>query len=153
MKVALDTNVLFYALDAGDDRKHALARDVIERAERADCVLPLQVLGELLSAVGRRQKVMLPVAEELVAIWLQLFAIAPTRPDDLATASRMVRAHKLQFWDALIMAIAARAGASILLTEDMHAGLTIDGLTLVNPFDPANHATLDALLTPAPGTA
>lgn len=37
---------------------------------------------------------------------------------------------------------------TILISEDMQDGLSIDGLTVVNPFNPANSALIDALLTP-----
>jgi predicted nucleic acid-binding protein len=38
------------------------------------------------------------------------------------------------FWDALIVAAALRANASILLTEDLQDGLAVGSLTITNPF-------------------
>jgi predicted nucleic acid-binding protein len=42
--------------------------------------------------------------------------------------------EKLSFWDALVVAAAARGGAGILLSEDLPAGRTIAGVRIVNPF-------------------
>ena len=50
----------------------------------------------------------------------------------------MAARYQLQFFDAVIIAVARRAGATMLLSEDMHDGLTIDGLTILNPFREAN---------------
>jgi predicted nucleic acid-binding protein len=49
---------------------------------------------------------------------------------------------KLQYFDALIIAVASRAGARILLSEDMHDGLVVDGLRVVNPFVAGNETLL-----------
>jgi predicted nucleic acid-binding protein len=54
--------------------------------------------------------------------------------------------HKLQIWDALILAVAAEQHCRILLTEDMHAGFTWRGVTLVNPFAPEQDPLLEQLL-------
>jgi len=54
--------------------------------------------------------------------------------------------HKLQIWDALILAVAAEQHCRILLTEDMHAGFTWRGVTLVNPFAPEIDPLLEQLL-------
>ena len=34
----------------------------------------------------------------------------------------------------------------MLLSEDMHDGLDLDGLTILNPFNPANTARIEAAL-------
>ncbi|MDP1531506.1 MAG: hypothetical protein Q8M05_19240 [Rhodoferax sp.] len=46
----------------------------------------------------------------------------------------MIESYQLSFYDANIIASAIIAGAPALLTEDMHNGSLIDGLTLQNPF-------------------
>ena len=39
-----------------------------------------------------------------------------------------------RFGDGLIVASALASGATILYSEDMHDGLTIEGITIVKPF-------------------
>ena len=45
------------------------------------------------------------------------------------------------YWDSVILAAAAEAGCRLLVSEDMQAGFTCGGVTIVNPFaakpDPA----------------
>lgn len=62
----------------------------------------------------------------------------------------MAARYDLQFFDAVIIAVARRAGATLLLSEDMHDGFVIDGLTIRNPFDAANEILLADLLGAAP---
>ena len=49
-------------------------------------------------------------------------------------ASFLREQYRLSFWDGLIVASALASGATILYSEDMHDGLTIEGLTIANPF-------------------
>ena len=44
---------------------------------------------------------------------------------------------QLSWWDALIVAAARSAGCSILLTEDLQHGQSLDGLRVVDPFQVA----------------
>jgi len=73
----------------------------------------------------------------------------PGRPDDLAAwpltvldyaairaAIRLADQAQLSFWDALIVAAAARAGATVLYTEDLNDGQEILGVRIRNPFTP-----------------
>jgi predicted nucleic acid-binding protein len=53
-------------------------------------------------------------------------APSPRRP--------LARDHGFAFYDALIVAAAIEAGCDTLFTEDMQHGLTIDKLTICNPF-------------------
>jgi predicted nucleic acid-binding protein len=48
-----------------------------------------------------------------------------------------MRAHQqdgLQFFDALLVCTARRAGCHTFLTEDMQNDRTLDGITIRNPF-------------------
>ena len=42
--------------------------------------------------------------------------------------------HRLNLYDGMLIAAALMAGCTTLYTEDMHDGLTIDGLTIRNPY-------------------
>lgn len=56
---------------------------------------------------------------------------------------KVLRQHiSCSFFDAVIIAVARRAGATLLLSEDMHDGLVIEGLTIVNPFVAGNEGVL-----------
>ena len=147
MILTLDTNVLYYAGDALSPDKRRVARAVLNRAIAVDCILTTQVLGEFLSVVGRRDPAALTDACALAQGWSRLLPIIGTTPEHLLQAAMLSARYKLQFWDSLIITVARSAGAAVMLTEDMQDGATIDGVTLLNPFNPANSAALDALLS------
>ena len=50
----------------------------------------------------------------------------------------------------VLVRVAADAGATALFTEDIGGGEVIDGVHIINPFDPANADRIAALLTPSP---
>jgi predicted nucleic acid-binding protein len=57
----------------------------------------------------------------------------------LASAWKIQDRFQLSFWDSLIVAAAKAASCKWLLTEDLQAGLDLDGIVVLNPFstDPA----------------
>ena len=55
-------------------------------------------------------------------------------PKTILRASEIEERYRLSFWDALIVAAAARCGAGKILSEDMNAGQTIEGILIENPF-------------------
>ena len=146
MMLTLDTNVLYYASDTLNPDKQIIARSVLDRIVTLDCLLTTQVLGEFLALVRRKNPADLAAASALVQAWSRLLPIVGTTPDHLFAAATLAQRYRLQFWDSLIIAVARSANVDVMLTEDMQDGATIDGITLLNPFNPANRAALDALL-------
>jgi predicted nucleic acid-binding protein len=53
---------------------------------------------------------------------------------DVGAAFRIEDEARISFWDALIIASAAKAGAVRLLSEDLKAGQVIAGVRIENPF-------------------
>ncbi len=54
--------------------------------------------------------------------------------------------HNIPFFDSLLLATATRVGCSVLLSEDLQHQRTIDGLTVINPFQISGQE-LNRLLT------
>jgi predicted nucleic acid-binding protein len=77
-----------------------------------------------------------------IELWMTAFSGEPAIFHDYLFAAELSELHNLQYFDALIIAVATRAGATMLLSEDMHDGLVVDGLRVVNPFVAANDAVL-----------
>ncbi len=57
-----------------------------------------------------------------------------TAPAELSVAFRIEDESRIGFWDALIVAAAAKSGATRLLSEDLNPGQKIAGLSIENPF-------------------
>jgi predicted nucleic acid-binding protein len=145
-KVAFDTNLLIYAVDPHFIDKRALAQKLIGAAAHASACMPVQVLAEFLNANRRKGKLSHVAAADQVNLWQKTFETPQTTLVHLATGHHLAERYHLAYFDALICAISAASGASILLTEDMHDGLVVDGLTILDPFNPQNHSRIDFLL-------
>lgn len=146
MRLSFDSSVLFYAADRDAGDRHVVARDLVDRALAADCVLTLQSLAEFFSAVTRKGKRTVADAAGFVADWRAVFTIHAADEACLADAMDAVRGKVMSFWDALLWATARQAGCRLLLSEDMHDGQTLGGVTIVNPFNPKNAVLLAATL-------
>ena len=149
MRFSFDSNILVYSVDALD-RRAPLARQLLSHAVTADCVLTNQAIGEFLKVVRAKDYISLPEARQTAGDWALLFSIASTTTEHLIAASSLCERHRLQFWDSVILSVSAAAEVEYLLTEDMQDGAVLDGVQVVNPFNPANEELLDLLLTPAP---
>ena len=88
----------------------------------------------------------LRLASRRVDTYALVFETPATSLEDLTEAAHLSARFTLQYFDALIIAVATRAGATMLLSEDMHDGLVIDALTVVNPFVAGNAALIAATL-------
>ena len=143
MSFAFDTNVLIYAVGHGDQR-HDEAKKLVKAAFLSDGIVPVQVLAEFTN-VCRRKRLLLPgPTAERVAEWRTMFTVPPTQVDDVEAAADLCVRFKVAFFDALIVAVARSAGATILFSEDMQDGMSFDGLRIADPFKPANAATVAA---------
>lgn len=149
--IALDTNILVYAESPDDpDGRYALAVQLIAAVTAVGCCIPLQVLGEFLNVCRKKKILAFDQAAAQASLYAATFGEYPTSLDDLLDGAAFAARYDLQFFDAVVVAIARRAGATVLLSEDMQDGLAIDGLTILNPFDAANEALLADLLGAAP---
>ncbi len=141
--IAFDTNILVYA-EALDDpfQRHIKSRSLLGKATLSDAVIPLQVFAEL-SNVCNRKNILKPLdLATRIAEYESFFQTPANDMRDILLASTIAEQFKMQYFDALIIAVAARAGATILLSEDMHDGLEIGGLKIINPFAAANETLL-----------
>ena len=149
MRVSVDSNILVYAFEP-DSPRYAIAYRIMTTAFLHDCVLTNQVLGEFLKVCGTKHPARRAEARQAVSDWSLIFLVLPTGTKHLIRASEIAERHRLQFWDSLTIAVTGASETACLLTEDMQDGATINGVMLLNPFEPTNAELLDALLTPAP---
>jgi predicted nucleic acid-binding protein len=147
MRLTLDSNILIYALFGGD-RRHARAVEMIERASRGDCVQTLQSYGECFRVLVHKQGLDARLAAAQITRLRSLFAVTAAQPDRLDVAMEAVARHGLSFWDAMLWATAKAAGCRLILSEDGQDGRDLDGVVLLNPFNPANAKLIDLALPP-----
>lgn len=149
-RVALDSNILIYLAGVSrhpsDDSKVEAIDALVDRLRgRADLIAPAQTLGEMFTVLRKAGA----TAEDARAILLKFaeaFEVVPSNATTALVAADLVVAHKLQYWDALIVNAAIEAGCTILLSEDMQHGFVAGGLTIVNPLVQPLHPKLSELL-------
>ncbi len=137
-KTFVDTNILIYAHDVDAGTKHKAAKNVLRDLwdQRAG-VLSMQVLQEFYVNVTRKIASPLPrdVARRVVNSY-SMWCIETT-PSEIAAAFRIEDESRIGFWDALIVAAAAKAVATRILSEDLNAQQTIAGIKIECPFAPS----------------
>ncbi|MGE0668926.1 MAG: PIN domain-containing protein [Sphingomonadales bacterium] len=129
--VFADTNILIYAvLDQGS--KVEAAQSVLA----AGPVISVQVLNEFAAVSrGKFAKSWSEIEEALDIVRTLVRTILPLTIETHDAAMSIAARYKLRVYDAMIVAAAAGAGCSILLSEDMQHGQVIDGVRIANPFD------------------
>ncbi len=131
-----DTNVLVYCMDAGDPVRQFRAIERFALAcEQDTVVLSAQVLQEFYAITTRKLQPALSPAEAQAQVErLASFEVLGSSATSVLEATRLAQRHQLQWWDALILGAALRAGADVLVTEDGQHGQRFGKLTLENPF-------------------
>ncbi len=145
IRIALDSNILIYAEVEPETEKGRRAAEIILLAAQ-NGVIPVQVFGEFLRFVQRRAPAAFASACAQVDVYSSLFVTPATSDEILSLAMAIAEAHGLQMWDAVICAAAERAGARVLVTEDLQDGRDLGGLRILNPFNPANDAAFAGLV-------
>ena len=139
-RVAFDTNVLAYAEGVGhypdDAAKVALSRALADglRQSSQRPILVTQALAELHRLLIRIARYSPARASDAVRSWQALGETAPVSATGFDTALTLAADHKLQIFDALIMAAAVEAGCDLLVSEDMQDGFVWRGLMVTNLF-------------------
>jgi predicted nucleic acid-binding protein len=145
--IAIDTNVLVYGEAVGSGSVQQKARSVIEAALDEGVVLSAQVLAETFRVlVGKSRLAALDARERIGRYQRSAVAIAPTQERTLVLALEIATVHRLQIFDAIILAAAAETDCRMLLSEDMQDGFVWRGVTVVNPFAAVPHPLLADLL-------
>ena len=134
-KTFVDTNVLLYAHDADSGEKRDIADQLLRVLwSNRTGVVSVQVLQEFYVNITR--KISSPLSREQARSIVQDYAgwSTETTPAEIAAAFRIEDESRIGFWDALIVASAAKSGATRILSEDLGSGQRIAGILIENPF-------------------
>ncbi len=138
-RFSLDANVLFYAIDSNEPKRHRIAAEAIERAAlEYDCIIALQAYCEFIAAATRKKKMTIEEAGAQVADWQTLFTTVYPTPASLPQAVDAVAQHNLSFWDAMLWSVVKDNGATVLLSEDLQDGRELGGVWFRDPFTAEN---------------
>lgn len=140
-RFALDTNILVYSVQRDAGEKHLTASRIVDAAVDAGCYLTLQAVSEFFAAVTRKRIMPYQSAGELASNWLTLFQCVAASANTIRTALADTIAGRASYWDALLVATAAEAGCTLILSEDMANGARLGGVEIHNPFTRAGGLT------------
>jgi predicted nucleic acid-binding protein len=130
-RIAIDTNVLVYIIDAGQSKKHEIAKLILVESP----VISTQVVSEFLNVA--RRKINKPKHEILKKCmdWLSFGEIICVNFKIITKSAELIEKYDFQLFDAIIIASALEARCKILYSEDFqHKQIVEDQLTIINPF-------------------
>ncbi len=135
-RIFVDTNILIYGHDLDAGVKHETAAALLRQLwEEETGVLSTQVIQEFYVNVTR--KIPHPLSPNQTRGLIETYFAWPIIVNGSGTilrASEIEERYRLSFWDALIIAAAVEGRADQIVTEDLKAGETIEGIQIVNPF-------------------
>ena len=130
--IFLDTNILVYAFSHTGQSE--AARELLGSADKTG----VQNLSEFANVA--RNKLRMPwsdVRESLDQIRSLCTIVAPLDLTLHERGAALAERHGFAFFDGLVVAAALGSDCDLLLSEDMHDGLVVEGrLTIRNPFRP-----------------
>ena len=142
--VFVDTNVLIYALDQADPRKQAAAATWRAELWKSHAGrISYQVLQEFYAKVCHKWPAATDAARAEVRDLLAWRPL-PVSAALLEQSWKLQDRYRLSFWDAMIAAAAKATGCRYLLTEDLQAGQSLDGVVVLSPFSNSPESFLAA---------
>ena len=128
-KPFIDSNVVLYLFSSD-----TLKADRAESLLQSGGLISVQVLNEVASVCLRKLKM---TWEDVDAVFETLKSTCEVLPVTLASHEKAVglaERFQISFYDANIAATAILCGADTLFSEDLQNGMSMDSLTVVNPF-------------------
>jgi len=124
-----DSNVILYSVGSDPTKSATSLRLLTEGG-----TISVQVLNEFTNVARKGFKNSWPTVTGALAAVRSLCTVVPVTLETHERGLRLAQAHHFQLYDAMIVAAAQLAGCATLYSEDMHDGMTIDGLTIRNPY-------------------
>jgi predicted nucleic acid-binding protein len=133
--VTFDTNIAVYAF-SDIDPKSSVATDVMLKAN----FVSVQLLSEFANVMHKKRNLDFErinfMREQIVDL---VDAILPVDEEINKEGMRIAERYGLSVYDALMIAVALKGGATTFYSEDMQHGLVVDSvLTIVDPFKQEN---------------
>ena len=133
----LDTNILVYSFDKTAPAKQTIARQFIRHGlQTQHGIISTQIIQEFLNIALRKFSPPLPIPEARDYLKSTLVPLCQHFPSmafyDQVLFIQMETGYS--WYDALVIMAAIEANCTTLLSEDLHHGQVIRGLTLLNPF-------------------
>lgn len=124
----IDTNILIY-LASGDERK----ADAAEAVVRQGGTISVQVLNEFVNVARRKLDFSWSELSSFLKVIRELLHVVPLTVATHERGMQLAQRHQLSIYDGMILAAALESGCETLYTEDLQHGMSVMGVTVVNP--------------------
>lgn len=136
--IAIDTNILVYAMDHDEPLKQRLAIELLEKLSqpRSNTVLLWQVASEFLNCLRKWQQHGKIGAADVDAhhkAARQAFRLVAPTEEVFDRSSQLRLGYFLSHWDSMLIAACIEAGVTTLYSEDLADGMTYESVTVINP--------------------
>ena len=135
----IDTNILCYALDAGEPVKRAAAAELLSRCWRSEIALFVSVQNLAEFSVVMTEKVSPPLPDAVVTRFIKDivsfdgWTVIGYDPATVMDALRIRSRYSLHFWDALLAATMKQHDIGTIYTEDSQFS-RVPWITVIDPF-------------------
>ncbi len=135
----IDTNILVYAYDHTDRKKHQCAKDLLEKCWKKEVAYAIssQNLAEFFIIITKKVPSPLTVeeAEQIIAdiCSFSSWKVLRYTEETIQMAIKLYKKEKKHFWDALIAATMLEAGITHIYTENEKDLRSFEGLSVINP--------------------
>lgn len=129
-KIALDTNIIIYAVENQDVIKSEISTKLIQKKP----FISNQVISETINVLNKRFS---RNKDFCISTILSLIDICPliiNNKDTYYSAKYLISKYKFPLYDAIVVSNALLAGCKILYSEDMYEVLIEKKMRIVNPF-------------------
>jgi len=132
----LDSNILIYAYDATEGKKHEIAKELVEDCFRGEpFAVSLQNLAEFFKIITKT--VARPIssgeAEEAIKIIIEFRNFRKLMLTEKTLIKAIELSSQAPFWDAMIAATMLENGIGHIYTENTK-DFQIPGIKAINPF-------------------
>ncbi len=130
-KIAIDTNILIYALDTAFPSKKHLSEKIIDKLP----FISSQNISEFANVCLRKFKFDKTTTIKIINKVLTKCILINCSTSTYSYAEKIMVQYQFQLFDAIIVASAIESKCKILYSEDLQHGLLIDKqLKVINPY-------------------
>lgn len=131
----IDSNILVYAYDSSDKVKQQQALAFLRSIAQVKPIVSIQNLVEFHATVTEKieHRISIEESKSRVMKMAGVFSVLIYTPSTLLLAADIQHAHKIHFFDALLVATMKEFGIHTIYTENTKDFTKIPWLNVVNP--------------------
>lgn len=132
-KYFIDSNILIYAHTMQDERKKAIAQQILSLNE--EVLLNTQVINESINVFIKRFNISFVQIEKIIEEIILYLPVRTINESTIRFGLELHNKYHYSYYDALIISSALQNKCSVLYSEDLHHNQKIENtLTIINPF-------------------